>query len=78
VSGSVFTGRSVVVTIHGTNFDGRPKVTSNAGHTVVQVLDARGTEIVVRVTVARSTPRGVHTFTLVFARGKTSVKYEQR
>lgn len=75
----VWTGRSVVVRILGSGFYGRPVITSNIGGTTVQVLHDNGTYLTIRVTITKSTRRGVHTFTIVFANGKkTTVRYNQR
>jgi len=75
----VWTGTSVITTIIGRGFHGQPRITSNVGGTRVGVLHDSGNTLTIRVTVARGTPRGVHTFTIVFAHGqRTTVKYNQR
>jgi hypothetical protein len=69
----------VITTIIGRGFHGQPRITSNVGGTRVGVLHDSGNTLTIRVTVARGTPRGVHTFTIVFAHGqRTTVKYNQR
>jgi hypothetical protein len=69
----------VITTIIGRNFYGRPRITSNVGGTRVGVLHDSGNTLTIRVTVAKGTPRGVHTFIIVFAREqRTTAKYNQR
>jgi hypothetical protein len=76
---AVWTGKSVVTTIIGLGFYGQPRIFSNVGGTRVGVLHDTGHVLTIRVTVAATTPRGVHTFTIVFLHGqRTSVKYNQR
>jgi len=76
---AVWTGKSVVTTIIGSGFYGQPRIFSNVGGTRVGVLHDTGHVLTIRVTVAATTPRGVHTFTIVFLHGqRTSVKYSQR
>ena len=79
VISAVWTGRSVVTTIIGSGFYGQPRITSNVGGTRVGVLHDTGHVLTIRVTVASSTSRGVHTFIIVFAHGqRITVKYNQR
>ena len=76
---AVWTGKSLITTIIGRGFYGQPRITSNVGGTRVGVLHDSGNTLTIRVTVAKGTPRGVHTFTIVFAHGqRTTVKYNQR
>jgi hypothetical protein len=76
---AVWTGRSTVTKIIGAGFYGRPRVTSNVFGTRVVVTRDSGRVLTVRVSVARSTPRGVHTFSIVFTHGeRTSLRYNQR
>jgi hypothetical protein len=78
-SSAVWTGRTVSRQITGTEFYGLPRVISNAPGTRIKVLRDNGRVLTVRVTVKAHTIRGVHTLTLVFARGqRTSLKYSQR
>ena len=75
----VWTGRSVVTNILGAGFYGQPRVTSNARGTRIGVEHDSGTRLTIRVIVAKSTPRGVHVFTIVFAHGqRVTVRYNQR
>ena len=77
--GVAWTGRSVIVKVVGVNFYGGPKVTSNVAGVKVGVLHDNGQILTMRVTVAKTSKRGVHTFTIVFMHGqKTSVRYNQR
>ena len=80
VVGVVWTGRTVVVTILGRGFYGRPKIVSSTGRpTIAVVLRDTGTRLTVRVTVKAGTPRGVHIFTITLANGKhCRVRYGQR
>jgi hypothetical protein len=79
VTSAVWTAKSVVTTILGSGFYGQPRVTSNVGGTRVGVLHDNGTRLTIRVTVAKNTPRGVHTFTIRFAHGeRITVRYNQR
>ncbi len=79
VVGAVWTGRTSTVKIIGSHFYAQPKIKSNAKGTSARVTGDTGTVLTVRVKVAKTTPRGVHTFTIIFANGEqTSVKYNQR
>jgi hypothetical protein len=79
VSSAVWTGRTTVTSIHGAGFYGRPRVESNVFGTKVRVTRDSGRVLTIRVTIAGGTPRGVHTFTIVFTHGeRTSVRYNQR
>ncbi len=79
VTSAVWTGRMVQTTIIGTGFYGQPKVLSNIGTTRIGVSSDNGKVLVIRVTVAKTAPRGIHTLTLIFAHGdRTSVLYNQR
>jgi hypothetical protein len=79
VTAAVWTGRTTQTTIVGTGFYGQPRVTSSARNTRVSVSSDNGKVVVIHVTVAKNTPRGVHTLTLYFAHGeRTSVLYNQR
>jgi hypothetical protein len=76
---SVWTGRTTVTKIIGAGFYGRPRVTSNVFGTRVVVTRDSGRVLTIHVTVANSTPRGVHTFRIVFTHGeRTSIRYNQR
>jgi hypothetical protein len=78
VHGLVHTGRSSIVSISGTHFYGSPHITSNAKGTRVQVSRDNGKLLVVKVTTKSTTPKGRHTFIIVFANGEqTHVSYTQ-
>ncbi len=79
LTSAVWTGRTVTTTILGVGFYGAPRITSSVGHTRVVVLRDRGTSLRIRVSVGTHVARGVHSFTLVFARGqRAGVRYVQR
>ncbi len=69
--GSIVPGRRLKVTIVGTGFSGRPKITSTSPGTVVVVSKDTGTHLTVWVTVAGSTRPGHATFTIRLANGKS-------
>lgn len=78
VSGYVVAGRTVTITIDGTNFYGQPHVTSHPG-TVATVTRDRGTSLVVRVTSRAHSRNGAFTFTITAPDGATcQVRYNQR
>jgi hypothetical protein len=77
VRGHAVAGRTVVLTIAGAGFYGRPLVTSHAG-TVAQVVRDTGTSLVLRVTVQRKSRNGIFTFTVMLANGTwCKVRYNQ-
>ncbi|MFZ1063197.1 MAG: hypothetical protein WAN30_06960 [Acidimicrobiales bacterium] len=77
--GTTIAGRTVLATIVGTGFYGLPRIRSNAAGTTAVVTSDTGEQLHLRVSVARGTPSGLHTFTLVFAHGqRTLVLYPQR
>ena len=79
VVGHAITGKTTTVHIIGMHFYAQPKIHSNAKNTSARVSGDTGTVLTVIVKVAKTTPRGVHTFTIIFANGEqTSVKYNQR
>ena len=80
VVGVAKTGRTVVVTIYGAGFYGRPRIISSTGRaTTALVTRDTGKALTVRVTVKLGTPRGVHSFKIIFADGLfTRVRYNQR
>ena len=79
VTAPVWTGRSVVVEIVGSELYGRPWITSDAAGTRVEVLHDTATHLSIRVSVNRDTRRGEHAFTIVFAHGEVArVHYLQR
>ncbi len=77
VHGTILTGRTVTIIITGTGFYGQPRIISNAAGTTARVTGDTGTRLTVRVTV-RGNRRGVHTFTIILANGKSvRVNYTQ-
>ncbi|HUZ40462.1 MAG TPA: hypothetical protein VMU68_03610 [Acidimicrobiales bacterium] len=79
MSSAVLTGRSIVTSIIGVHFYGRPRISSSVGRTRIGVLRDTGRVLTVRVTISSSVRRGVHTFFLLFAHGqRASVRYNQR
>ncbi len=79
MSAPVWTGQTVTTKIIGTDFYGRPRIRTSAPGTNVVLLKDNGRVITIRVSVKRGTPRGSHTFTLIFSRGqRTSLRYNQR
>ena len=77
VVGHAVAGRTVTVTIIGSGFNGRPRVTSHRG-TAALVIRDRGTSLVVRVTVTPRSRDGTFTFTITLANGMSChVKYNQ-
>jgi hypothetical protein len=78
VHGLVHTGKTSTVTISGSHFYGQPRITSNARGTTAHVFRDNGKTLWVHVTTKKTTPKGRHTFIIVFANGEqTSVKYTQ-
>jgi hypothetical protein len=80
VVGVAAEGRTVTVTILGVGFYGRPQIISSTGHaTSALVTRDSGTQLSVRVTVKPGTAKGVHTFKITLANGKSfDVHYSQR
>ena len=77
VRGHAVAGRTIILTIDGSGFSGRPRVTSHAG-TVAYVLRDTGTVLTVRVSVKAHSRNGVFTFTITLANGKScQVRYNQ-
>ena len=77
VHGYAVAGRTVTLSIDGSGFSGRPRVTSHAGTTALVVRDT-GRVLVVRVSVKAHSRNGVFTFTITLANGKTcQVRYNQ-
>jgi hypothetical protein len=74
VIGAAVRGRTVVISIDGTGFYGRPRITSSSGRkTIARVIRDSGKVLTVRVTVKSGTTLGTHTFTIILANGKRSV-----
>jgi hypothetical protein len=79
MSSSVWTGRTVATEIIGSGFYGDPRVLSNAAGTRVVVTRDTGHVLVIRVKVSKTTKRGEHRFTIIFADGRrTWLHYNQR
>lgn len=75
--GHAIAGKTVTMNIVGTGFYGQPKISGPAG-TRVGVTHDTGKMLTIRVTVARGSKNGIHTFTIRLANGKTtSVRYNQ-
>ncbi|MEO9180427.1 MAG: hypothetical protein ABI298_02120 [Acidimicrobiales bacterium] len=79
VAGGAWSGRTVTVVVIGAGFTGQPRIISSTGHrTIARVFRDSGTRLSVRVTVRSGTPRGVHTFKIIFANHKSvNVHYNQ-
>jgi hypothetical protein len=78
VIGHAVAGRTVNLSIAGTGFNGRPKVTSHNGTSALVTKDS-GTLLTMRVTVKPRSRNGTFTFTVTLANGdKCQVKYIQR
>jgi hypothetical protein len=77
VIGHVTAGKTVIITIVGAGFYGRPTVVSHGG-TVALVTRDTGKQLTVRVAVARGSRNGTFTFTIRLANGHTTkVRYNQ-
>jgi hypothetical protein len=78
IVGHVVAGRTVTLTIHGTGFYGRPRVTSHAG-TVAVVTRDTGRLLIVRVTSRARSRNGVYAFTITLPNGLAcNIRYNQR
>ncbi len=71
ITGVIYHGHRVKVTIDGAGFSGRPKVTSNSRGTVVVVSKVTGSQLTVWVKVPSSTRPGHAVFTIRLANGKS-------
>jgi hypothetical protein len=71
VYGVARVGRTVTLTISGTGFYGKPRITSNEVGTRVVVSHDTGKLLTVRVTVRAGSRTGSHTFTIRLANGKS-------
>jgi hypothetical protein len=80
VVGVAVNGRTVIITIMGVGFYGRPHIISSMGRTTALVVTHdSGTQLTVRVTVKLGTIGGVHTLKITLADGKSfDVHYSQR
>ena len=78
VNGYAVVGKARTLTITGSGFSGRPRITGHAGTTAV-VTRATSKLLTVKVTVKAHTRSGAYTFTITEANGKkTSVRYSVR
>ena len=78
VIGHAVAGRTVTLSIAGTGFSGRPRVTSHRG-TIALVTRDSGTLLTMRVSVTARSRNGTFTFTITLSNGDTChVKYVQR
>jgi hypothetical protein len=79
VVGVAMSGHTVTVNILGVGFYGRPLIISSTGDaTGLVVTHDSGTQLSVRVTVKSGTARGVHTFKITLANGKSfDIHYSQ-
>jgi hypothetical protein len=77
VRGHAVAGKTVILTISGSGFYGRPMVMARAGTTVV-VTHVTAALLTVRVTVKAGSINGVYSFTIRLANGKSyKVMYTQ-
>ena len=70
--GNAVVGRTVSITVTGTGFSGKPKVTSNGTLVKAVVTRASSTQLIVQVTVGKTARAGRRTFTFAFAGGKVA------
>jgi hypothetical protein len=78
VTGHAAAGKTEILTIRGSGFSGRPRVTSHAGTSALVTKDT-GTALDVRVKVAPRSRNGVFQFTITLANDTwCTVKYLQR
>jgi len=79
VIGDAWTGQTRTLTIIGSGFIGQPRIVSSIGRrTIARVTHDTGTRLTVRVSVRAGAPRGVHTFRITLANGKScNVHYSQ-
>ena len=71
LTGAIIVGRTAVAIILGTGFYGQPRITSSAPGTRVGVSGDTGTRLTIHVTVREGTPRGMYTFTITLANGRS-------
>jgi hypothetical protein len=76
VNGSVWVGRTSIVSIIGTGFYNKPSIKSNEARTSAVVVHDYGRELVVRVTLPPGSAQGWHVFTIILANGQScKVRY---
>ena len=79
VFGVAYVGKTVTIKISGSAFYGQPRITSNVAGVKAVVSGDTGSVLTVRVTASPTSPRGVHTFTVTLANGKSAtVNYNQK
>lgn len=79
VVGTVTVGKTQTVTVVGSNFTGRPAVTSNVAGFIARVTHDSGSRLTVVITINRPNKPGVRVMTITLANGKkTSVRYSLR
>ena len=71
VRGVARIGHTVTITLIGTGFYGQPKITSTAKGTKAVVFRDTGKALQLHVTVTSKLAKGMHTFTIRLANGKT-------
>jgi hypothetical protein len=71
VHGVAKTGHTVTITLNGTGFYGQPKITSTAKGTKAVVFRDTGKALQLHVTATSKSAKGMHTFTIRLANGKT-------
>jgi hypothetical protein len=79
VKGTALIGKTVTLTITGTDFHGKPAITSSNRGTRVAVRGDSGTLLTIRVTASLKAHKGVGTFTINEANGDSvKIKYVTR
>jgi hypothetical protein len=71
VHGSAVIGKTVTLTISGSGFYGKPRITSTGSGVRAAVSHDSGHLLTVRVTVSAKGHKGEHTFTITDADGKS-------
>jgi hypothetical protein len=76
VKGKAVIGKTVTLTITGSNFEGKPVIKSSNRGTRIKVTRDTGRSLTVRVTAARTARKGIGTLTITDSNGKTTkIKY---
>ncbi len=75
IAGVAVPGRGVVLRVFGSNFSGRPRVTSNAAGTSVRVAKTRPNVLSLLVTTRAGTGKGVHVLTIHFGDQVRRIRY---
>jgi hypothetical protein len=71
VVGKIAVAKSTTVKILGSGFYGQPTIKSNAAGIKAVVSHDTGTNLTVKVALSALQRKGVHTFTIVLANGKS-------